>query len=311
MDRNHDQLLKIARLYYIEDTTQKEIARKLNISIATVSRNLARAKDLGLVEIRVRDDNQRYRDLEIALEKSRGLKECIVVPTEGGPGSVPAAFSASAGELLSRILSPGDLLGVSWGETLKGLGEAMASLPRLRIDVVPIIGAMGEIETGVYPNAIAQTYAAKLGGRAYLVNTPALVDTPAARQTVERDSSFAPIRNLWNRIQTVMLSVSSVDGNSSVYRMSIFSPRQLASLRRLGVVCATNFNFLDARGAVVPNPISDMLINLGYNELRKKPNVILVAFGEAKVRAINAALRGGVGDILLTDEKTARLCLRG
>ena len=309
MSRNRDQLLKIARLYYVEDTPQKEIARKLNVSIATVSRSLARAKELGLVEIRVKDENQRHRDLEVALEDCWGLKECIVVPGSARPETTVKALAAAVDELLPRVLEPGNMLGVSWGETLKGLGEALRPHRRLKVDAVPIIGAMGEVETGVYPNAIAQTYAAKLGGRAYLVNTPALVDTPEARETVVRDSSFAPVRRLWNRIDAAMLSVSSVDAEASVSRMGIFSAKQLAALRKCGVVCATNFNFLDVEGRVAANPISDLLINLGYDQLRAKSNVILAAFGRAKVQAIVSALEGGVGDILLTDEPTARRCL--
>jgi deoxyribonucleoside regulator len=168
---------------------------------------------------------------------------------------------------------------------------------------------MGKIETGVYPNAIAQVYASKLGGRAYLVNTPALVDTAAARTTVIRDSNFTPIRKLWSQIKTALLSVSSVDRAASVYRTGIFSEKQLASLRKIGVICATNFDFLDNAGNSVPNPISDRLINLGYEELRKIDNVIIVAFGHEKAPSIVSALKGKAADILLTDEETARLCL--
>jgi deoxyribonucleoside regulator len=307
MDR--DQILKIARFYHLEDMPQKEISRKLNISIATVSRSLALAKQRGLVEIRVKDPSREFRELEIDLERAHGLKECIVVPRSIRQENTLKALAASMDGLLPRVLRPGAILGVSWGETLKGLGEALGLHARLKTDVVPIIGAMGKIETGVYPNAIAQVYAVKLGGRAYLVNTPALVDTAAARSTVTRDSNFTPIRQLWSRIDAALLSVSSVGEEASVYRTGIFSRQELTSLRKIGVVCATNFNFLDGSGQPVPNPISDRLINLGYEELKKIGNVIIVAFGRAKAGSILSALKGKTTDILLTDEETARLCL--
>ena len=304
-----DRILKIARFYYLEDMPQKEISRKLNISIATVSRSLALAKQRGWVEIQVKDPSREFRELEISLEKTYDLKECIVVPSFVKRENTLKALAASMDGLLPRVLKPGGILGVSWGETLKGLGETLGGHPNLKTDVVPIIGAMGKIETGVYPNAIAQVYASKLGGRAYLVNTPALVDTAAARWTVIRDSHFTPIQELWSRIDAALLSVSSVDEEASVYRTGIFNRKELASLREIGVVCATNFNFLDAAGNPVPNPISDRLINLGYQELREIKNVIIAAFGRVKVPSILSALKGKTAEILITDEETARLCL--
>jgi DNA-binding transcriptional regulator LsrR (DeoR family) len=306
---NQDQILKIARFYYLEDVPQKEISRKLNISIATVSRSLALAKKRGLVEIKVKDPRRAFRELEISLERAYGLKECIVVPSSERPENILKSLAAAMDGLLPRVLGSGGILGVSWGETLKGLGEALSRHSRLKTDVVPIIGAMGKIETGIYPNAIAQVYASKLGGRAYLVNTPALVDTAAARKTVIRDSHFTPIAELWSRIDTALLSVSSVDEEASVYRSGIFSRSELASLRKLSVVCATNFNFLDIAGNPVPNPLSDRLVNLGYQELREIGNVIIAAFGRVKVPSILSALKGKTADILLTDEETASLCL--
>lgn len=46
-------LYKVANLYYIEDLKQESIARRLKISKYTVSRVLKRARDNGLLKIKV------------------------------------------------------------------------------------------------------------------------------------------------------------------------------------------------------------------------------------------------------------------
>ena len=46
-------LSKIARLYYLEDLNQQEIAEKLNISRTKVSRYLTKARKEKVVEIRI------------------------------------------------------------------------------------------------------------------------------------------------------------------------------------------------------------------------------------------------------------------
>jgi DNA-binding transcriptional regulator LsrR (DeoR family) len=72
---------KIARLYYLEDMNQDEIADKFNIHRVQVSRYLQKAKKLNIVEIKVNVMKEGHQDLEREIEKKFGVKECIVVPS--------------------------------------------------------------------------------------------------------------------------------------------------------------------------------------------------------------------------------------
>ena len=167
------QLAKIARLYHLEDVGQREIAERLNVSTASVSRALARARDLGIVHISIDESSTAsHAGLEIAMEQRFGLRECLLVGRSERLEQTYSDLAEQIGALLSRVLRPGATLGLSWGETLKAVGENLPANTSVRADVVPIIGAMGRIETGVYPNSIARSFAEKLGGNAYLVNTP-------------------------------------------------------------------------------------------------------------------------------------------
>ena len=49
------RLAHVARRYYLEDQKQSDIARELGISRPMVSRLLAEARELGVVEIRIHD----------------------------------------------------------------------------------------------------------------------------------------------------------------------------------------------------------------------------------------------------------------
>ena len=51
--RSQDVLVKAARLYYLEDRSQGEVAKELGLSRSSVSRILAAARDQGVVEIRI------------------------------------------------------------------------------------------------------------------------------------------------------------------------------------------------------------------------------------------------------------------
>ena len=77
------RLAHVARRYYLEDQKQSDIARELGISRPMVSRLLAEARELGVVEIRIHDPECREDSL---------LEELDDLNLEGrrhGPGRHP------------------------------------------------------------------------------------------------------------------------------------------------------------------------------------------------------------------------------
>lgn len=300
---------KISRLYYLEELNQKAISEKLNISLATVSRNLTRAKERGIVEIVIHDTRADESELEVGIEKQFRLKECVVTHSFEKRENTLRDMGQVVGEVLSRVLHPGDTFGVSWGETLRAVADNLAVDRPRDVNVIPIIGAMGEVETGIYPNAIAASFAQKLGGKNYLINAPAVLDSEEIRDSIERDRNFAGVRAWWNQLTAAIVSVSSVEDDTSVSRYQVFTTRELGQLRQFGVACATNFNFVDANGASVTTEIDRRMIKMNLDELRAIRNVILVACGEEKVAPIRAALSAGFADILVVDRDTAHAVL--
>ncbi|MFW5729842.1 MAG: sugar-binding transcriptional regulator, partial [Spirochaetota bacterium] len=208
-------LSKIALLYYVEDLNQREIAERMNMSIAAVSRAITRARERGLVEIRIHSPEQTYPGLEREIEKRYGLRDCIVVPTLGEVQATYRSMARAVETLFVRHLPQKGLLGVSWGETLKAVGDEIRTVNRLAVDTVPILGGMGTIETGIYPNTIARRLAERLGGNSFLVNTPAIVDDRATRDALLSDSNFQSVAEKWRHLRGVVLSVSAIDPDAS------------------------------------------------------------------------------------------------
>jgi deoxyribonucleoside regulator len=208
-------------------------------------------------------------------------------------------------ELLSRILRRGDTLGVSWGETLKTISENLGRIGLNEVGVVPIIGAMGTVETGIYPNSIARGFAECIDGKAYLMNTPAVVDNKEIRDFLTRDSNFQMVRHIWKKLKVALLSVSALDEDTSVFKGGIFSAEELRTFRESGGVCATNFTILDRLGKKIETPIAQRIVNLPFEELLQVQHVVLVAAGKHKIEPLRAALEGGVPTVLITDLECA------
>src|SRR5260370_213652 len=113
-----DFLVELATRFYVLGQTQARIARDLQVDPATVSRNLKKARDEGIVHIEIR----RPRRLEVTLARDLadrfGLKRAVVVANEDG-GS--AAVASVAADYFGSALTNGARLGLSFGRMLSAM----------------------------------------------------------------------------------------------------------------------------------------------------------------------------------------------
>lgn len=91
-------MLQVARLYYREDRTKDAIARELKIDPRTVTSLLARAREAGIVDIRIREDALDL-SLEDRLKRKYGhLDRVLTLPTLG-----PIETAEQHSELIRRF----------------------------------------------------------------------------------------------------------------------------------------------------------------------------------------------------------------
>src|SRR3954451_9486605 len=125
-DQGMRLLVKVAQLYYLQGLNQDQIGRQLGVSRSKVSRMLKEARERGLVEISIHFPSRFSLDLERQLESELGLREAVVVNAGGVVGSqILSAVAGAASDYLFRVLQPGDVLGVSGGETVALTAQVM------------------------------------------------------------------------------------------------------------------------------------------------------------------------------------------
>src|SRR5256885_3184102 len=111
--RERRLMVRCLELYYRQARSQKEIARALGVSAATVSRLLKRAYDDGFVRVEL--DLPRAEELEAGLTERFGLRDAVVVAAGGGGGLEGGARGPGGGlfsENASDGLPPGPSLGL-------------------------------------------------------------------------------------------------------------------------------------------------------------------------------------------------------
>lgn len=164
-----DLLARIAWHYYRDDMTQQAIGARLGMSRQRIMRALRRARELGIVDIRLEHPSLARLALEKRLTERFGLREAVIVPAPAGVHEVGRA----AAQYLARIVRPGEILGTSWGRTLHEVAVCLPRRPVRNLSVVLLNGALVRGPTGHgafdLASAIADRFQAKLTDRKSVV----------------------------------------------------------------------------------------------------------------------------------------------
>jgi len=310
MKTNRKFLYKIAKLYYFDNFTQEEISKKLGISRSKVSRFLDKARAEKIIEIKLNYPEENYDKTETLIESKFGIRECIIVPSFDSQEEVFKNIAGELSMLLQRILKNGDYVGINWGNTLKEVVARLHFPKKININVVPMMGGLGKIDNGMQTNLIASNLADKLGGISYQIHFPAFLDSKNLKEMISDDSNVREIFDLSDKINTAILGMSATTENSTLIRMGIFTIKDIAYLKSLGIVGDINLNWVNSKGDFVPNDIFDRTLNIPFEKLRKIRNVIGIAFGNHKIKIIRALLLSRLINIFITDQDTAKRLVR-
>lgn len=289
-----------ARLYYLEDATQAEIAQRIGTSRPTVSRLLAEARETGIVQVRIRNPEQGLTaDLEQELTQTLGLvASYIATETPGvdaGTLLVPGAIDA----LSHAGLQPGDALLVSTGATVYSV--AQHQLPPLPgVVLCPTVGGVEEPEPQYQTNEITRSLAMKVQGVPVMLYAPAM-PTADLYDVLVRDPQVRRVQSLWETARAALLGVGAPPRGRS--RLPSVIPVGTAAMdSAVGDICARPY---DRDGRPIDFPGVDRLIAITLEGLQRIPHAIALAAGQDKIDSILVAARAGYLNTLVTDRRTA------
>jgi len=184
-------LAEVARLYYVRELTQQEIAQRLGVSRFKVVRLLEQARSEGVVRFEIDEPVPVDDALAQMLEERFDLERAVVVESD---------VAAAAAALLPRLVRARDVLGVGWGETLARIASALDTTPP-RVPVVQICGAIAGLVPGTGPTELAARYAAWTGGRFHPLEAPAVADERALRRAVR------PTTSIFDRVSIALMGI--------------------------------------------------------------------------------------------------------
>lgn len=302
-------MAKIARMYHERGLRQAQIAAELHVSQPRVSRLLKRALEVGIVRTTVSLPPGVHTDLEDALEAGYGLVEAVVVDVEGPDETLTPALGAAGAHYLESTLIGGDTVGISsWSATLLAAVEAMRLSRGSVVDtVVQLVGGVGDPGVQMMATRLIGLFAQHTGASPVFMPAPAMLGTPAARDSLAADASVTAVMDLWPGLTLALVGIGSVEPSPLLQQSgNALVDADLEQLRARGAVGDVCFRFFDADGAPVRSDVDDRVIGISVEQIRQVPRRVGIAGGRRKHAAIQAALRGDWVNVLVTDVGEAR-----
>ena len=311
-NEKRDLIIKVAKLYYIDGLSQDQISKKVHVSRPTVSRLLKTSISSGIVQIRIDDISSQGIELGKQIEERFGISRVIVAPSSHNLEESKQNVGAATAIFLESFLENGVLLAIAWGTTLSYVVKNIRHDANKKIDVIQLLGGIGNKTKDTDANALALTLANAFNGDSYLLQAPFMVKSKILRDLLMDEPH---IQEHFRKLSVADVAVVGLGSTrpelSAQFRSGHISLEDAQTLRSEGAVGDICGRYISIDGTPCETPIMDRMISISLKDLPKIPTVIGVACGEEKKDVITGALKGKHINVLITDRSAALAVLNG
>ena len=283
------RLAYVARRYYLEDQKQSDIARELGVSRPMVSRLLAEARALGVVEITVHDPETRTARLMGRLRRMGSVQGGVLIDDGGDSDGANRLLSEGAVQLLWQLGA--QRLGVGWGYLIGQIVNWLEQNPQTDspvTDICPLVGNASIPARNYQSNENIRLMAQQLGAAPHFLYLPALPESLEEKEVLCSTEVYRQIYRQWETLDTALVNIgdypSSPDFASLVRYGSLLQQR-----RACGRMLIYYFN---EDGYVIQSD-QDFAIQVPVDVLKRCPNIIGVCSANTSHKAVRGALKSG------------------
>lgn len=306
-------LIQIAQMYYMENKTQSEIAKELNIHRSSISRLLKTSREEGIVKITIGDQDHQTLLLEEKLRKQFHLKHVSIVTCAKGLSRKQKAIllASRANAYLQTILKDNMVLGFTWGATLSQVARHLTNPEKhTALTCVPLMGgSTGRIRSDFHVNAITYEASRNLNCGALLIDAPAFVQSSETKKNLMRNDSMKSILPYWKRVNIAFFGIGSPKETMNRWRY-FYGNDFFQEVEQGGVAGDVAGHYFDVNGTYLSGHLDNYRIGIEKEDLSNIEYRIGIAESQEKLNAIHGALNGGYINALITTQETAEYLIK-
>lgn len=289
--RPADQIIhKAAWLYYTHGLRQDEVARRLDISRASVAMYLRKARESGIVTITTSTRLFNADVLARQLEDRFGLEAVwVVAPSEqqAAVGGVPSVAATAFLELARS----GDRIGVAWGKTVYAIADAMPYADLENVTVVQLCGNLGA-PYEYRPDQCTMDIARRLNARGLNFYAPLVLSTQGLAAQLREEPIIREQLASVSDCTLALFSVGRADADAHVVLCGAMTPSGMTELRHAGAAAVIAGQMIDVEGQLVDCDYNRRCISADLDDLRRIPRRMMAVQEDEKFLPLKAALAG-------------------
>jgi DNA-binding transcriptional regulator LsrR (DeoR family) len=297
MNYEDSLIIKTAWYYYIENMTQQKISEKLGISRMKVMKLLEKARQDGVIQFQISRERSRHLKVEQELIRRWNLKDAFVVPSAPGSSSLNDTIAKAAAMYISDRITENTYINIGYGDTLGRVINHLATITEAPLSAVSLTGGVSYY----LPN----TFSSKFNAKLFLYPAPLVVSTKELCSAMQNEPSVQEISRMVTLASMTVVGIGGIREDATIIKNGIFTKNDFLYLSMQGAVGDILSHFIDQDGNPIHTDIEDRLLSTSLATLHTLPNVIGVAAGDSKLKAIRASLKGGYLNVLITDEQTS------
>jgi DNA-binding transcriptional regulator LsrR (DeoR family) len=297
----------VARRYYLEDASKVDIAEEYGLSRFQVARLLDRARASGLVTITISAPEALDVELSSRLQRAYGLRHAVVVDSlEHDAAALQRDLGKAAAALLTEIVTADDVLGLAWSRSVSAMTNALDHLRP--VPVVQLTGALARPDVDDSSVDLVRRVGRTFGGPAYYFHAPTIVPDAATAAALRRVPEIARTLERFGSVTKAVVGIGQwAPTESTVYDATEEDVRD--ALQHRGACGEIAGALVDSGGQPVDTDLADRMICPSAEQLRAIPEVLAIAYNRVRSPAVEAAVRGGLVDSLVTHASLARTLL--
>jgi deoxyribonucleoside regulator len=267
MDAKFDVLLmvKVAQMYYMNGMKQEEIAKEMQISRSLISMILTEAKEVGIVDISIRNPLLNNDELSKEFERTFGLRRCVIVPTAvQDSNKLRKLISQRAISVFNEVADNQYNVGIAWGRTCYEFISLYKPENTLRdVNIIPLIGGSSQNASYFQLNEMVRLFAESLNGMPNFIYAPAINHSAEEKDLFMNSSSMQPIREKWANMDIVISGIGTLPNTNNndreTYMGEVDIYKLLEKSEAVGDICARYFN---VKGEFINDVAYDRIIRI-------------------------------------------------
>ena len=297
------RLIDAAQLYYEKGLTQAEVAKQMNISRPSVSNLLSKAKEVGIVEIKVKSFESTPFGKARALMEHFNLKSCNIIENTAIKKEADEQIYKKTAEVVMEHLKQSKVFGVGWGMNVSRVIDTLLKEEmdeKLKGFVCPMLGAATVPHKGYHPNELCTALGQRFGLTPQYLMSPAFPTSFQEQRLFVNTENYGNTMAYWKRIDTCIVTLGSYPCVPDQATASRFG-RNLVLERAYGNMLSYFFNIHGER----IRGEEDYAIQLPLKKLGSIKNFIGIVPPESNPKSVVSCLNTGFVKHLIMNESVA------